>query len=361
MALVSCYNKGCGQKFDPNDNGDDKCQFHPGAPIFHDAYKGWSCCNKKSTDFTEFLNFKGCKIGRHSNEKPPEVEKPKTVDIEIEQPKVNDEDKKKEIIAQLPRPSFESPLKELVPTVNVAFKQQMDQMDLTNKMQATGLNGEIPIGTSCKNGGCKASYKSAASNDESCVHHPGIPIFHEGMKFWTCCQRKTSDFQTFLEQVGCETGKHKWIQEGSENKVNCRWDWHQTANNVVVAVYAKNYDYKKSFVKVNPIRLMVKIVFPQENNAEFNIDLELRGIIDVDKATAKMFGTKIEITLPKAEGGQWLKLDFPRETVKQIEEEEKEEPQVVKESTADDSDVDLDDIEIIQGAKITDLASQKFE
>ena len=36
----------------------DACEYHPGAPIFHDAYKGWSCCNKKSTDFTTFLNTK---------------------------------------------------------------------------------------------------------------------------------------------------------------------------------------------------------------------------------------------------------------------------------------------------------------
>lgn len=35
--------------------------------MFHDAYKGWSCCNKKSVDFTEFLNIKGCTKSKHSN------------------------------------------------------------------------------------------------------------------------------------------------------------------------------------------------------------------------------------------------------------------------------------------------------
>lgn len=34
----------------------DSCTFHPGQPVFHDALKGWSCCKKRSTDFTEFLN-----------------------------------------------------------------------------------------------------------------------------------------------------------------------------------------------------------------------------------------------------------------------------------------------------------------
>lgn len=45
----------------------DECCHHPGAPVFHDAYKGWSCCNKKSVDFTEFLNIKGCTMSKHSN------------------------------------------------------------------------------------------------------------------------------------------------------------------------------------------------------------------------------------------------------------------------------------------------------
>jgi hypothetical protein len=30
-----------------------------GDPVFHDALKGLSCCNKKSTDFTRFLGIPG--------------------------------------------------------------------------------------------------------------------------------------------------------------------------------------------------------------------------------------------------------------------------------------------------------------
>ena len=40
-----------------------------------------------------------------------------------------------------------------------------------------------------------------------------MPIFHEGMKYWSCCNRKTSDFQSFLEQAGCERGAHKWKKD----------------------------------------------------------------------------------------------------------------------------------------------------
>ena len=73
---VLCYNRGCGRTFNPRDNPADSqdCKHHPGAPFFHETYKGWTCCNKKSSDFTEFLNTPGCALGRHSREKPIEPE-----------------------------------------------------------------------------------------------------------------------------------------------------------------------------------------------------------------------------------------------------------------------------------------------
>ncbi|CAG0879655.1 unnamed protein product, partial [Darwinula stevensoni] len=73
--LLQCYNKGCGKKFQKEENDEKSCMFHPGDPFFHDAYKGWSCCKKKCIDFTEFLNIKGCTISFHNPVKPPEPEK----------------------------------------------------------------------------------------------------------------------------------------------------------------------------------------------------------------------------------------------------------------------------------------------
>lgn len=42
------------------------------------------------------------------------------------------------------------------------------------------------------------------------MYHPGKAIFHEGMKYWSCCNRKTSNFTAFLEQPGCTKGIHQW-------------------------------------------------------------------------------------------------------------------------------------------------------
>lgn len=351
-ALVNCYNRGCGQKFDPTNNTEDTCIHHPGVPFFHDAYKGWTCCNKKSVDFTEFLNIKGCTQAKHSNQKPPEPEKPKQdliMDEEPPAPKIPEP-----IKSTLQRPPWESPMTTMEPIVAPAFKKQIDELPVgpdAAKKQATDPT-EIKPGTACKNGGCTYSYEGTKSDSKPCVYHPGVPVFHEGLKFWSCCQRRTSDFTAFMNQAGCETGNHKWTMDEEESKaVKCRMDWHQTATQVVVTVYAKMYHYQRSVVRLNPIRLSMCLVFPQQNNHEYNVDLELRGVVDVAKSKVQMFGTKVEVTLIKAEPGSWAKLDFPREkkaTATEIQRQLQEQQQKAaaeQEDGGDDSDVDLNDIE----------------
>lgn len=99
------------------------------------------------------------------------------------------------------------------------------------------------------------------------------------MKYWSCCQRKTSDFAVFMAQKGCVYGQHKWVKDNEDKRVvQCRYDWHQTAKHVIVSIYAKKYHYAKSTVEVNPIRLHTVLIFPEQENAKFELDLELRGV-----------------------------------------------------------------------------------
>lgn len=84
-------------------------------------------------------------------------------------------------------------------------------MDVVIK-QFLWFSDAIAVGTVCKNGGCGCAYESPESDSNVCIHHPGVPIFHEGLKFWSCCQKRTSDFSAFLAQKGCGEGAHKWIQ-----------------------------------------------------------------------------------------------------------------------------------------------------
>ncbi|EDW58594.1 cysteine and histidine-rich domain-containing protein morgana [Drosophila virilis] len=361
--MEQCYNRGCGQLFDPSTNTDESCRHHPGAPFFHDAYKGWSCCSKKSVDFTEFLNIKGCTLAKHSNIKPPEPEKPakddkdedKTMEIEVRAP----------IRESLPRPAIETPFTVLEPKVAPALKDTIDALKVSTvaaPAATAGSERDVAVGTSCKNNGCTYSYTNTSSDFGECTYHPGVPIFHEGMKFWSCCQKRTSDFAQFMAQKGCVYGQHKFVKDDEDKQVvQCRYDWHQTATNVVVTVYAKKFHYAQSVVEVNPIRLHVMLVFPEQENAKFELDLELRGIINVQTASVQMFGTKVEITLPKLEPGSWPKLNFPRDVLPAVKKDAAQiNPNAEKNDDSDEEFFDLDDIQPVQsyGLKLSEMSLQ---
>lgn len=180
--------------------------------MFHDAYKGWSCCNKKCIDFTEFLNIKGCTKAKHSNEKPPipnesPVDKSKLNEvIEVTVKPLNN-------VVTLARPSFDTPQLHLVPTISPALLEQIK--GLTASSADKPLDNKVQIGQSCKNSSCNGTYEGAASDEQVCNYHSGVPIFHEGMKYWSCCKKRTTEFSKFLDQPGCTQGKHMWFSKVS--------------------------------------------------------------------------------------------------------------------------------------------------
>ncbi|XP_012263523.2 cysteine and histidine-rich domain-containing protein morgana [Athalia rosae] len=308
--LLNCYNRGCGQKYDPNDNKGDDCTHHPGQPVFHDAYKGWSCCNKKCTDFTEFLNIKGCTKSSHTNVKPVEPEKP-VIDkskasevIEVRPPIQNYENS--------PRPSYHTPQTTIKPSISSALLEQTHEI----KVQDVASAGtKIPVGEMCKHKGCKASYTGTVIDEETCNHHPGVPIFHEGLKYWSCCKKKTTDFAVFLEQPGCSQGTHLWLSEATNKTIKCRMDWHQTGGFVVVSIFCKKYSPSLSSIKLNPVRLSIDLYF-QEEDSRYNLDVELRGVVIVEESSVNMLPTKVEIKLKKAEPGSWAKLETAHPSVR---------------------------------------------
>lgn len=44
--MVRCTNYGCYKWYKPEENSDTACHYHTSPPVFHDASKGWSCCQK---------------------------------------------------------------------------------------------------------------------------------------------------------------------------------------------------------------------------------------------------------------------------------------------------------------------------
>ncbi|OXB79670.1 UNVERIFIED_CONTAM: hypothetical protein H355_011056 [Colinus virginianus] len=264
MALL-CYNKGCGQRFDPERNSEDSCLYHPGVPIFHDALKGWSCCKKRTTDFSEFLSIKGCTKGFHSKEKPPEPSQEETSDKPKAKPSA-------EIIVQGPksaekmqreRPSSDEPRQLLPIKVSRSLEQALEKLSLSPSKEPKGdcagdADAQVRAGTTCKNAACKADKKA----------------------------------------------------------VSCRQDWHQTSSQVVVTVYGKNPLPTLSSVKANrtvlrqALPLEVHVIF--EGNKIFQTELGLWGVIETEKSFVSMVPTKVEITLRKASPGAWAVLEHPQ-------------------------------------------------
>ncbi|XP_061608243.1 cysteine and histidine-rich domain-containing protein 1 [Phyllopteryx taeniolatus] len=315
-----CYNKACGQRFDPENNPDGGCTYHPGVPVFHDALKGWSCCKRRTTDFSDFLGIAGCTKGPHNKEKPPEPVKPDMTSSG--QKKDGDEQKPKfsEYIISAPkpqeaicRPSADEPVVRLQHNVSSSLKQALDKLKLTDNSHALKQeddSDEVKIGMSCKNRGCTKSYAGPSSDSDACFFHCGFPVFHEGMKYWSCCKKKTSDFNSFLSQVGCTKGQHLWRKKDEGKKVvPCRFDWHQTGSQVIISIYAKNALPELSFVDANSTTLHIHVVF--EGDKEFEQKISLWGVIDVSHSAVNMMAAKIEVAMRKSGAMSWARLDLP--------------------------------------------------
>lgn len=149
-------------------------------------------------------------MSKHSNIKPIEPEKPEQqIVIEEPPPKIREPVKP----STVERPAVDTPLTTLVPIVAPALKQSIDSLVVSSVKSDVTNDSTIPIGTTCKFGGCNATYESPASDDTECNYHPGVPVFHEGLKYWSCCTKRTTDFTAFMNQKGCAYGKHKWISE----------------------------------------------------------------------------------------------------------------------------------------------------
>jgi len=312
--LLMCYNKGCSKKFKLEDNSETACMYHPGGPIFHDALKGWSCCKKRVSDFTEFLNIKGCTIGCHNNVKPSEPDKQEQQKISGQEPMYQlQTEPKHNILTALTktRPSEDEPMINLTTIVGASLKTHLERLSLNTSESTTSVDdGQVKVGTSCKNRGCKYAFEGEHSHSDKCIYHPGTPVFHEGMKYWTCCQRKTSDFDAFLNQEGCETGTHVWHSAKVTEDKQVRVDWHQTPATVCISIFAKCAQPGDTQVQANQVNCQVGLIYDDGNSA-FRRTFVLREAIIPSKSEVKLLATKVEITLKKAEHFPWSTLEQP--------------------------------------------------
>lgn len=169
----------------------------------------------------------------------------------------------------------------------------------------------IPDGATCKRRGCGATYNAAQSREgEECVHHPGQALFHEGTKGWTCCKKRVLEFDEFMKIPGCKTkdrhcfvGKKKDPSEEEELK-DVRNDFYQTASSVIASLYIKKIVKGRSkveFLDANTVDLDLHT----SDSKRYNTSMELFGPIKPEDSTYKIMGTKVELTLAKADAQGW--------------------------------------------------------
>jgi hypothetical protein len=294
-----CTHKGCEKVFtDP----EEPCEYHPGAPIFHEGQKGWQCCKPRVLTFEEFLSIPPCTTGKHSTTAPtlPPVQTSGPKHPEV----------------QPPPSTFDSPEKrerKAIPTVTNTVPPP-PKAEKPIEQDPEGIT--IPDGKKCKRLGCGVTYSGGERSYEECVHHPGVPIFHEGSKGYSCCKRRVLEFDEFLKIAGCSKNRHLFVgppkSDEEEELVQCRNDFYQTYTNVIVSIFAKKVDKDSASIKFE--RQVLKLDLPMPDKKRYKIDVPLYGPIDPEGSVYKIYGTKVELNLKKADTTSWPVLRSDEET-----------------------------------------------
>ncbi|GAA6000980.1 hypothetical protein JCM10207_007355 [Rhodosporidiobolus poonsookiae] len=304
MATVTCTRRGCGKQFNPDNNDQPACSFHPGAPVFHEGLKSWSCCassNKPVTDFDDFMALPPCATGTHSTEKL-EVAPPVPIVDTAAKPVSTDADGK-EVYGAAPAPAAaaalpaapKAGLKDAVKPKSTEYVEEQDDPDV-----------KVEQGTRCKRKACGEAYEGGERADGECNYHPGAPIFHEGSKGYSCCKRRVLDFDDFLKIEGCRSGRHLFVgpkKADVEEQVECRVDHYQTPREVIVSVFGKQADKEASSVRFEAETMHVDLILPSRKR--FTRSFPLYGPISPSTSSFKILGTKCEITLAKADARSW--------------------------------------------------------
>ena len=155
-------------------------------------------------------------------------------------------------------------------------------------------------------------------DDQKCVYHPGQALFHEGSKGWTCCKKRVLEFDEFMKIPGCkERPRHCFIgKKGAKRKPeggdpeyekvdHVRHDFYQTGAQVHASLYLKKIDKAKSAVDFLSDGTGVNLDLKTSDEKEYRTEIPLYGKIDAAKSSFVIKGTKLDLTLAKADGLGW--------------------------------------------------------
>ncbi|KAF2002926.1 chord-domain-containing protein [Amniculicola lignicola CBS 123094] len=288
-----CVHTGCGK---PYEHESEECIYHPGPPVFHEGQKGWKCCKPRVLTFDEFLAIPPCTTGTHSEVNDTPTPEPQTAPDAPEPTKVSLDSLGAALPAPVPRLPTSAP-SAARPTPSPAPPEDSEDDDPSL---------DIKEGQTCRRKGCGQNYSGGDREGEECVHHPGAPIFHEGSKGWSCCKRRVLEFDQFMNIEGCKTkDKHLFVGSGKkEEKVETvRHDFYQTGTSVIASLYLKKIDKENSTVEFTPTH--VNLDLRTADSKRYQTELPLFSNINADQSKFRILGTKLELTLVKADGSSW--------------------------------------------------------
>lgn len=233
-------------------------------------------------------------------------------------------------ISNVPSTSLETPVQTRMPIA----QRRSTASPAPPESDSDNPTVSISSGAKCRRRGCNATYQSGASrDDEKCVHHPGHPLFHEGSKGYTCCSRRVLEFDEFMRIEGCKTrDRHMFVgsgrkkqgtQDGEEILETVRLvdpyahivpshsrsdlhrnDFYQTATTVIVSFYLKKIDPARAIIKFSS-PADIQLDLPTTDKKRYKTAIPLYGLIDPEKSSFKIMGTKLEMSLVKADGSGW--------------------------------------------------------
>ena len=223
----TCQRIGCDALYDPRDalntNPPNSCRHHPGAPLFHEGNKTWTCCGQKSHDFGLFMDIEGCAYGRHTQWKPPKFvaanpgpagHGPTKLGTEKAPGGVSTDAAKTE--GEPEKPSKENCNRCVSGFFCADHAGSAEaQANYVPPVKVRPLQAVKPVEQidpdttqTCRNVGCGVTFTESTNGDEKCNYHPGPPIFHERKKGWACCGETRYDFDDFLKIKTCKVGRH---------------------------------------------------------------------------------------------------------------------------------------------------------
>ncbi|KAF1605016.1 Cysteine and histidine-rich domain-containing protein 1, partial [Eudyptes chrysolophus] len=283
---------------------------------------GWSCCKRRTTDFSDFLSIVGCTKGLHNSEKPPEPVKPEVKTTSERKELAELKPKFQEHIIQAPkpletikRPSPDEPMTNLQLKVSASLKQALDKLKLSseNEEKKEEDSDEIKIGTACKNAGCSKVIISIPLHSgfqlllfaahAACT---GVDALELGYRFRP--QRRHATPRLISSEPG-------FIPSYILLYINPY---------ILYILYILLKRACVCFISLTkcsvlfPVKLNIHIVF--EGEKEFHRSVKLWGVIDVKRSYVNMTATKIELTMRKAEPLLWASLELPVSNTQQKKE-----------------------------------------